>query len=154
MREMTTHERFTRMFEHREADRVPIIDNPWNGTILRWNREGMPAGADWRDYFGGDKVQSIGVDITPRFECRTLEETDEYRIYTSPWGVTMKSFKQADSTPEFIDFTVVNPSEWEKAKKRMTLTGTGSTGKASRRITGGGKRKGSGFRRASGSDST
>jgi uroporphyrinogen decarboxylase len=119
---MTTHERFTRMFEHKEADRVPIIDSPWNGTIHRWQREGMPVGADWRDYFAVDKVASISVDITPRYESKVLEETDDYSIYTSPWGVTMKEFKQMDSTPEFIDFTVVNPEQWAKAKSQMTVS--------------------------------
>ena len=54
------------MFEHREADRIPIIDSPWAGTLRRWHREGMPEGVDWRDYFEVDKVFSIGVDITPR----------------------------------------------------------------------------------------
>lgn len=118
---MTTHERFTRMFEHREADRVPIIDSPWHGTILRWRREGMPEGADWREFFGVDKVASVGVDISPRYECRVIEDTEAYSIFTSPWGVTMKQFKQADSTPEFIDYTVVNPDRWEEAKRRMTV---------------------------------
>jgi len=33
MYKMTSHERFTRMFEHREADRVPVVDSPW-GTRL------------------------------------------------------------------------------------------------------------------------
>lgn len=121
MQEMTTHERFTRMFEHREADRIPITDSPWHGTILRWQREGMPEGADWRDYFGVDKVEFINADISPRFECKVLEETKDYVIRVSPWGVTLKDFKEADSTPEFIDFTVVNPEEWEKAKRRMTV---------------------------------
>ena len=32
---MTTHERFTRMYEHREADRIPIFDSPWSETIDR-----------------------------------------------------------------------------------------------------------------------
>jgi uroporphyrinogen decarboxylase len=32
---MTSEERFARMFEHREADRVPIIDSPWAGTLRR-----------------------------------------------------------------------------------------------------------------------
>ena len=41
---MTSKERFTRMFEHREADRIPIIDSPWAGTIARWKRR-MPTGA-------------------------------------------------------------------------------------------------------------
>ena len=48
---MTSKERFSRMFQHKEADRVPIFDSPWAGTIARWEREGMPKGMDWRDYF-------------------------------------------------------------------------------------------------------
>ena len=72
---MTTYERFKRIYEHKEADRVPIVDSPWNGTVRRWRKEGMPADVDWRDYFDVDKVAGIGVDITPRFETKILEET-------------------------------------------------------------------------------
>ena len=96
---MTTKERFLRMYEHREADRVPIIESPWAGTIRRWQNEGMPKGVAWEDFFGVDKTAGIGVDITPRYEEKTIEETDEYRIYTTKWGVTQKSFKFMDSTP-------------------------------------------------------
>ena len=96
---MTAQERFARMFEHREADRIPIIDSPWNSTLRRWHAEGMPEGVDWRDYFAVDKVAGISVDMTPRYPTRTIEETDEYRIYTTAWGVTQKSFKNRESTP-------------------------------------------------------
>lgn len=119
---MTSKERFSRMFQHKEADRVPIFDRPWAGTIARWEREGMPKGMDWRDYFDTDKVSTISVDITPRYEEKVLEETDDYRIVTSEWGVTMKQFKEQDSTPEFLDFTVTTPEAWEKAKARMTVS--------------------------------
>lgn len=119
---MTCKERFSRMFQHKEADRVPIFDSPWAGTIARWEREGMPQGMDWRDYFDTDKVSTISVDITPRYEEKVLEETDDYRIVTSEWGVTMKQFKEQDSTPEFLDFTVTTPEAWEKAKARMTVS--------------------------------
>jgi hypothetical protein len=37
------HQRFTRTFAHQDADRIPIIDEPWDATIERWQREGMPA---------------------------------------------------------------------------------------------------------------
>ncbi len=121
MKPMTTHERFSRMFAHQEADRVPIIDNPWEGTLQRWRREGLPEGVDWRDFFGIDKVASIGVDISPRYPNRVIEETDHHIVFTSPWGVTMKQFKHADSTPEFLDFTVVDPERWAQAKRRMTV---------------------------------
>ena len=118
---MTTHERFQRMYEHREADRVPIIDSPWAGTLRRWRDEGMPAGMDWEDYFGVDKVGAIGVDITPRYEVKVIEDTPRYQIVTTNWGVTLKNFKEMDSTPEFIDYKVTTPEAWAEAKARMTL---------------------------------
>ena len=119
---MTTKERFSRMFQHKEADRVPIFDNPWAGAIARWEREGIPTGMDWRDYFDVEKVRTIVVDISPQYPLKVLEETDRWRIVTSPWGVTMREFKELDSTPEFLDFTVTTPQAWEKAKARMTVS--------------------------------
>ena len=119
---MTTKERFSRMYEHREADRIPIIDQPWEGTLRRWRKEGMPSNVEWTDYFGIDKTAGIGVEIAPRYESKILEETDEYKIYTTYWGVTQKSFKHMDSTPEFLDFTVTTPEKWEEAKRMMTVS--------------------------------
>ncbi len=121
MKSMTTHERFTRIYEHQEADRIPIIDSPWNGTIARWRREGMPANVDWREYFGVDKLESIRLDISPRYPRKVLEETDRYIIFTTEWGVTLKQLKEEDATPEFLDFTVTTPEAWAEAKKRMTV---------------------------------
>jgi uroporphyrinogen decarboxylase len=40
---MTSHERFKAMYEHREADRVPMTESPWGSTVERW-RNGGPAG--------------------------------------------------------------------------------------------------------------
>jgi len=110
------------MFEHREADRVPIVDSPWDGALLRWRKEGMPAGADWRDFFEVDKLEMINLDISPRYEEKVLEETDKYKITTTSWGVTLKNFKVADSTPEFLDYKVNSPEAWEEAKKRMDIS--------------------------------
>jgi len=118
---MTSHERFKRMYEHREADRVPIIDSPWAGTLRRWHAEGMPENADWVDYFDVDRTVGISVDITPRFEEKILEETDEWYITTTKWGVTMRCFKAQDSTPEMLDFRVVDTDSWAEAKTRMLL---------------------------------
>lgn len=119
---MDSRERFLRMYEHREADRIPITDSPWQGTIRRWVREGMPADADWRDYFGVDKERGISVNISPRYPYKVIEETERYIIYTSEWGVTLKQFKTEDSSPEFIDYKVNTPESWEEAKKRMTFS--------------------------------
>jgi len=35
MKEITSTERFSRTFDHKEADRVPIIDGSWGTTIAR-----------------------------------------------------------------------------------------------------------------------
>ena len=118
---MNSQERIRRMYEHREADRVPILDDPWAGTIRRWHSEGMPAGVAWEDYFGADKIGVISIDISPRYEEKVLEENDRWYIATSKWGVTMRHFKEEDSTPEFLDFTVTDAEAWAAAKARMTL---------------------------------
>lgn len=116
---MTTHERVTRMFAHQEADRVPITDSPWAGTISRWIREGMPKDADWREFFGVDKFESIQVDVSPRYEQQVLEDTETYTVIKTAYGVTIKYLKGEDTTPEFLDFTVTSPERWAKAKARM-----------------------------------
>ena len=59
----------------------------------------MPDNVDYRDYFNIDKVERIGVDISPRYPAKLVEETDRYVIYTTGWGVTLKQFKEEDSTP-------------------------------------------------------
>lgn len=117
---MNTNERIGRMFRHEDADRVPITDSPWASTIERWHREGMPAGVDWREYFDVDRVEQIAVDTSPRYPRKVIEQTDEYEIARNRWGVTLKQWTHAESTPEFMDHTVVDRDSWLKAKARMT----------------------------------
>lgn len=120
--ELTTHERITRIYEHREADRVPIIDKVWKSTLERWHNEGMPDGVSYKDYFGLDQIANISVDTSPRFEERVIEETEEYKIFTTKWGATQKKFKHTESTPQFLDFTIKTADDWLLAKKRMVPT--------------------------------
>ena len=117
---MTTQERIARMYERRDADRVPITDSPWPSTLSRWYKEGMPAGMDFRDYFGIDKFASLMVDNSPRYPEETLEDTDEYTVYTTNFGVTMKQWKNASSTPQFLNHTIVDSDSWYRAKERIT----------------------------------
>jgi len=120
MAEMTSYERLKLMFEHKEADRVPITDSPWGATIERWRKEGMPEKTDYADYFDLDKIAHVGVDNSPRYPEKTIEENDEYRIHTTKWGVTLKNWRHAGGVPEFLDFTITSPEAWTEAKKRMT----------------------------------
>ena len=117
---MTTHERFTRMFAHQDADRIPIWDGPWPSTIERWQREGMPTDVSYVEYFDLDHLAGIHHDNSPRYEARILEETDSYVVQTTPWGVTLKNWKHAGGTPKFLDFTICDRETWNLAKERMT----------------------------------
>jgi uroporphyrinogen decarboxylase len=115
---MTSRERFQRMFDHREADRIPIIDAPWADTVARWRREGLPEGADWVDYFGVDRVVGIGVEVGPRWPARRLEETDEHVIDLTSWGATLRNLKST-SVPQYLDFRIRDPDTWREARARM-----------------------------------
>jgi uroporphyrinogen decarboxylase len=107
------------MFAHKEADRIPIIDDPWAATVERWQNEGMPSGMDFIDYFDLDRVRVIAVDNSPQFEGKTIEDSPQHTIYTSSWGVTMKQWKHAASTPEFLAHTIVDETSWKTAKARI-----------------------------------
>jgi len=120
---MTSHERFARMFAHQEADRIPIIDSPWDATIERWTREGMPAGVSYVDFFDLDRFINMQfTDNSPRYPAQVIAETADDITYTSGWGVTMKQWKHAASTPQFLDFTIVDADSWCKAKERIQPT--------------------------------
>jgi uroporphyrinogen decarboxylase len=119
MAEWTTKKRMEAMFSHREADRIPVTDTFWTATIARWHREGMPKDVSIQDYFGLDKIATIGVDISPRFPESVTEETEEYIIRTTRWGATQKEWKKASSTPAFLDFKVKCYEDWLKAKELM-----------------------------------
>jgi uroporphyrinogen decarboxylase len=116
---MTTRERFERMYEHRDADRVPIIDSPWPATVARWQSEGMPADVSFVDFFGLDHVVGISADNSPQYPEELVEETDEFRVTRTRWGATLKQFTHTASTPEFLDFRVQGPDSWAEAKARI-----------------------------------
>ena len=120
MKTLTTHARMTRMYNHQEADRIPVTDAPWNATIERWQREGMPKNVSYVEFFDLDHIAHIGVDNSPRYPERVIEETETYVITTTRWGATLKNWKHIASTPEFMDFTIINPETWRAAKARMT----------------------------------
>lgn len=119
---MTTYERMTRMYEHREADRVPITDSPWGSTLQRWRSEGMPEDVGFADYFDLDKFAGIGVDNGPRYPTEVIEETEEYVIRTTAWGATRRDWKHRGGVPEFLDYAVKGPDSWADAKARMQPT--------------------------------
>ena len=122
MKQMTTHERMTRICRHQQADRVPITDWIWESTLARWRREGLPKDVNWARYFDLDNIVMFFLDTTPRFKTEILEETDTYRIERDEWGVTKKNFKPVSATFQHIDHAVRDRKTWRTAKRRMKPT--------------------------------
>lgn len=116
---MTSRERFLRCYEHREADRIPMTDIPWQGTLDRWRQEGLTE-AVWEDRFGFDRIAFFGGDNSPRFPAGVIEETETHLTKVTGWGVTLRYIKGVDSTPEFLHFEVTDPDSWRIARERMT----------------------------------
>ncbi len=116
---LSSHERFTRMFAHQVADRVPIIDDPWPTTLARWRNEGLPSNVDFRDFLDIDLVAHFEVDNSPRYPVQVLEKTERYTIHKTAWGATMKSWNHVEGVPEFLDFTIKDANTWQQAKSRM-----------------------------------
>ena len=117
---LTSRERFSRMYRHEDADRVPIWDGPWWTTVARWHKEGMPENTGWIDYFGLDHIFTFGSDNSPRYGHKIVEDTEDYVIYTTQWGTTQREWKKQSSTPEFLDFKITDRESWQDAKARMT----------------------------------
>lgn len=108
-----------RTYRREEIDRILMVDTAWAGTVRRWQKEGLPAGASWEDHFGFDKVVRFCPDNSPRFERRILEETERYVVRTTKWGVTERVFRELDSTPEALSHYYDSSEKWEEAKARM-----------------------------------
>ena len=117
---MTNRERFARVYNHQEPDRLPMHDSPWGTTVQRWHTEGLPEDVSPHQFFGWDSTAAIVNDNSPRFPVETLEETEDYRIHTTAWGATMKNWRHRGGVPEFLDFRIKDRDAWAQAKARMT----------------------------------
>jgi uroporphyrinogen decarboxylase len=115
---MTSRERMLLALSHREADRVPIGDSPWETTVARWRREGLPEDQSPHSFFGYDWA-GMGADLSFQFPRETIEETDIYRIASDEYGATTKVFVGQESVPQPLEFTIDSRAKWEEHKPRM-----------------------------------
>lgn len=115
---MTSRERVLAACAHQEPDRVPIHDSPWETTVARWRREGLPEGKSPGDYFGYE-FAPLGADISLQLPEEVIEETDEYVVKRNSNGAIVRDWKSATSTPEMVDFTIKDRKKWEELKGRL-----------------------------------
>ena len=105
--------------QHKEADRIPIHDSPWQATVERWIREGLPSGVSPADYFGYE-LAGFGADTSPRFPVEVLYEDEEYIVERDAYGGVRKNHRDYSTTPMIIDYPCKSRRDWEeKIKPRL-----------------------------------
>lgn len=115
---MNSRERVKLALEHREADRVPIHDNPWQATVDRWRSEGLPSGVSPADFFRFE-IAEFGADTTPQFPIEVLSEDDEYIVERNSFGGIRKNHRDFSTTPMIIDYPCKHREDWERMKPRL-----------------------------------
>jgi uroporphyrinogen decarboxylase len=112
---MTSQERITLALQHEEADRIAIQDGPWETTIRRWHKEGLPENESPFNFFKYEMI-NVRADLSFRLSGQTIEDTDEYTIVKNANGVIRKSWKNSTSTPALLGFTITTREAWEEHK--------------------------------------
>ncbi len=120
---MTNRERITRTLRCEKTDRPPFIMwlgfAPWAETAARWRQESGVADLDVAKHFGFETfLQGVPAECGPfpRFEERVVREDAEFVVSTDWRGITMRNRRDKGSLPEFLDYPVKTPADWEKYK--------------------------------------
>jgi len=102
----------------------------YEGTELRWHRQGLPEGRPFYEVLGHDNIEwyyHIDMDFLPKFEVRILEETGDYRLAVDERGITTKTIKNMPppAMPQWLDFPVKNREDFRKIKPLLDPTTPG-----------------------------
>ena len=131
---MTDGERIVRCLTGGDIDRVPfgcgLGWHFWTETHAAfktaWQAEGGVGEFDYPKIFGYDHSFAnvpYEAGVFPRLEETIIEETDEFRIERDWRGITMRTMKSNRSMPEFLDYPVKTPEDWDRFKsERFSLT--------------------------------
>ncbi len=120
---LTPGERVVRCLLGEPFDRVPfgvgIGWYPWRSTLERWREETGKADLAPARELGFDPsfaAPALECGFFPPFASEVLEETREYVISRDNRGITMRNRRDGGSMPEFLDYPVQSPEDWERLK--------------------------------------
>lgn len=115
----SNRDRFLRTLRYESVDRRPVyLAAPWHDTLLRWNREGLPANVD--DVHEHMGVKAFGFSISnitpiagphPAYVGRILREEGDDIYSIDAYGRTVKEFKSHTSMPEWAEFPVKDAAD-------------------------------------------
>ncbi|MCL2572806.1 MAG: hypothetical protein FWE11_10435 [Defluviitaleaceae bacterium] len=123
---MTARERLIKTLKFQPVDRVPIVE--WNirtATMREWVKQGFPEGCNQRTFFNFDPLYfsiPVSLGMNPAFEEKTIEETENYRIWQDRDGSVRKDFSEIENpgfvTRSWLSFPVESRDDFLKMKER------------------------------------
>lgn len=133
MKALPCGERLVRCLTGGDIDRVPFGVNlgwwPWGEAMDNWRRDSGKPDLDLAREFGYDgsfACPAMECGVFPHFEPKVIEETPEL-VTARDWrGITTRNRKDGGSMPEFLDYPVKTPADWEQLKaERLRLGDAG-----------------------------
>jgi uroporphyrinogen decarboxylase len=93
-------------------------------TLERWRREGLPADADPREFFGLDQIAFTGgapYSPIPPFEEEVLSDEGETRLVRDHLGIIKRVWKDHESSkmPQWLDFPIKSRGDFKAFQKRL-----------------------------------
>jgi uroporphyrinogen decarboxylase len=122
---MNARERYHATAAFAPADRTFLLPPwPWEQTLKRWRREGLPVDADLAACFGTDVEAGFplamqgryGPHLWPPLQRQVLSQTDQYEVVRDEEGNTVRLFRDdpAQSMPEWIEYPMRDRDDWEQ----------------------------------------
>jgi len=125
---LSNRERFVRLFNGEEVDRVPFLDlfRPWPSTLARWKREGLREDATVatvREIIGFDGGRGVALPVTgfiwPEFERTHLRQDGEKVLYRSRWGGIEQNFADTEVMSVVVSGPVRDRKSWAAIRERL-----------------------------------
>ena len=121
---MKPGERLVRTFAGQAIDRIPFGVGlgwlPWGETLARWRTEsGRPELDPAREfaYDASFALPDLRPGVWPEFPHRLISENAEFVTCCNGQGITLRNRRDGGSMPEFLDYPVKTPADWEELKR-------------------------------------
>src|SRR5579859_91443 len=130
MTTMNARERFQATMHYEVRDRCPRMDfGFWDETLVIWEAQGYPKGANPDVYFGMDPqwiCAPVNQGLYPGFGFTLLEERGQTRVVRDGNGVVKEEGGFLGSIPRHLDHTLKDRASWEREfKPRLNGTDRG-----------------------------
>ena len=120
---MTSREVVTALVRDKECpERMGVHESFWPDLRPTWEREGLPTGASFLDYFDLDihPVNEEWFSTEPLVGAKhVVAEDDTTYVEENGWGSRMRFWKNKAGTPEHVSFGLGSEDAWRRLREPL-----------------------------------